>query len=512
MKTNLFQISLLFLSCAALLCGCANDDEQILSTDGSTLTVYATADGFSSADGVKTRASDDGYKTTFTNGDKIGVFAVKNGAIIADCDNVELTYNGTNWDGKLYYYTGAQYFAYYPYDASMNDKTNVEDIVNAFKPQPDQSDYANYTKSDLMTAEGIPNDKTLSLSFAHKMSLIEISLSVKQNYKTSVDNDAYKYSVSIPVTDEAKFSIGGEEVQPYNMGGGVYRYIVPAGTVSVSGEFQTSGSKTIEYGEESISLQAGSYKRLNVSYTNETAEVHSLAVGDFYYSDGSIYPGGADSNPPKEGCIGIVCCVTGLEDFVSSNSSELAKKLSNGVVHGLVVALKDLKGNDSGRLQWGQNDEVATWLDNNMSTLGFLLPNGFNIRASDKKQGYTNTLVLQKYADSGKDVPPIKDLQPFKDEHPTPLNSSGWYWPSAYELQYVCSGEWGKEGADFKGTLEELFKKVSGTAFTGNSGRFWSSTEYSDLSAWFVDFSSGNVLNYGIKDKGYFRVRPLLAF
>lgn len=503
MKTNLFQLSLLFLLCTSVLCGCANDDEQILSTDGSTLTVHATANGFASADGVNTRASEDDYNTTFTEGDQIGVFAVKDGQVIEDCKNVPLTYNGTGWEGNaVYYYTGAEYFAYYPYDVNMKDKTNVDDIVKDFIPQTDQSSYEDYTKSDLMTAEATPaSDKTLSFSFVHKMSLIEISLPV-QKYTTGGESP---YEYSSPVIG-ATFSIASgsdqQSITPYNMGGGVYRYIVPAGVShTVGGEFQTGDGKTIEYSKVRFSLSAGNYKRLNVSYDGAPSggpQERALAIGDFYYSDGNICPGDA-SNPPLEGCIGIVMKVG--RDSESTWEDDCTYKLKDGItemntVHGYVLALHD--ANNGETCEWGSYGTQVEYegMMNRDQNTGFY--------------GYKNTQAVILFAKSK--VWNLQDTFPavywgtngYEDSHPAPENSSGWFLPSAGQCQYWLNN---------RDELLESVKKVTGEDSYGWKNWYWSSSEISYNPtgyAWYANFFYGYVYNYRKYYSSY--VRACLAF
>ncbi len=59
--------------------------------------------------------------------------------------------------------SGEYYFLYYPYQEDMTDKvtastTNDADffapLISGWTPATDQSEYANYTKSDLVTAAG----------------------------------------------------------------------------------------------------------------------------------------------------------------------------------------------------------------------------------------------------------------------------------------------------------------------------------------------------------------------
>lgn len=538
MKTNLFQLSLLFLLCVSVLCGCADNDEPVPATDGTVLTVHATADGFASADGADTRASESGYTTTFTEGDQIGVFAVgKDGYVIEDCKNVPLTYDGTGWEGTVYYYTGAKYFAYYPYDVSMNDKTNVDDIVKAFKPQPDQGAYANYTKSDLMTADNVsPSNKTLSFSFAHKMSLIEISLPV-QKYTTGGDSP---YEYSSPVIG-ATFNITSNENQqqtitPYNMGGGVYRYIVSAdNSHTVGGEFQTGDGKTIEYSKAKLSLSAGSYKRLNVSYDGAPSETieRSLDIGDFYYSDGGICPKNV-LNPPSEGCIGIVFSTD--VSRIGQAAKDALKEKGVETPHGLVMALTYA----SNGCRWGEygKDENKNGADGEP----------FKENTETLKQQYNNVdgyaethWIIDTYKNDGNKLEDTYTAFYHASRYGTadgstakyaaPGNTTGWFIPSMGQWWDILSNL-GKVNLDSYKENEDTYTYISGAATTAvdnmniylnkvndaetfnTSTYFWSSSEYDSNDACYVGFYSNGYLylSYDCKDYTRGRVRCVLAF
>ena len=378
----------------------------------------------------------------------------------ADCKNVPLTYNGAAWEGTVYKYTGATYFAYYPYTASMNDKTSVDAIVTAFNTTvttaTDQSTYAKYTACDLMTTTGdvSPMGSSLSFSFTHRMSLIEISLPA-QKYKTTDDANAYEYSA--PVLG-ATFSLtpssggGATTIKSCPMGNGVFRYIVPVGTsgATVSGAFNTADGKTIEYSKSSLSLSAGNYKRLNVTYDGaNTTVVRALAVGDYYYSDGNICPGNA-SNPPSEGCIGVVYCVD--NSFITSYST---KKSAGGFIHGLVVALRNASNS-------------STWYN-----------------AGNAVSDYGNMVA-------------------------TPSGSSGWYLPNVEELKYICWGNHSSQGTSGKENLATQFNKLSGGAGDFGNHYYWSSTENYSGSVYVVGFGDGSTPAYNKRFD--YRVRSSLAF
>ena len=530
MKTNILYFPLLVLLSSVSLCSCSNDDEPVVTaTDGTTLTVIARADGFAPADGTaqtgtpQTRATESGYTTTFVSGDQIGVFAVKDGSVITGCQNVPCTYDGTSWSGSapVYKYAGATYFAYYPYTADMNSKTSVDDIVTAFNTTvttaTDQSTYAKYTACDLMTTDVVsPTGSSLSFSFTHRMSLIEISLPA-QKYKTTDNANAYEYSA--PVLG-ATFSLtpssgsGATTIKPCPMGNGIYRYIVPAGTsgATVNGAFNTADGKTIEYSKSSLSLSAGNYKRLNVTYSgapSTTPTVRALVAGDFYYSDGSICPGDA-SNPPSEGCIGIVFWVGD-----ATTKDKTLKAVHPGCTHGLVVALKDA----SESTVW-QNPSVSvlTWLNNNKS--GEFLAVKSDAGANDPLnniQGYNNTKAIEAFnaANSNNKVQAVETVVAYRSAVPAPVNSSDWYLPSEKELTLLC----GKEVSDIwngnsGGTVNRVLinKKLSSIsdAVQISSAGYWSSTELGSGHAFNVDFDNGYV-NFNYKNYAC-RVRCALAF
>ena len=525
MKTNLLNISILVLLTAVSLCGCSNDDEAVATTtDGTTLTVTVRADGFAPTDGTaqtdtpQTRASESGYATTFVEGDRIGVFAVKNGSVMADCKNLPCTYDGTSWSSStpIYKYADATYFAYYPYTESMNDKTSVDAIVSAFNTTvtaiTDQSTYANYTACDLMTTDDAvsPSGGTsLSFTFTHRMSLIEISLPV-QKYTTSSGADAYEYSA--PVLG-ATFSLvpgsgnGATTIKPCPMGNDIYRYIVPAGTsgATLSGVFHTADGKTIEYSKSSLSLSAGNYKRLNVTYDGapSTPTVRALAVGDFYYSDGSICPGNV-SNPPSEGCIGVVYWVGSIIE-----EDPLLKEDHPGCTHGLVAALQD-----AGKTLWSSDYEDITerWLQSQGNTYGIT-----NLKEENKMQGYANTKALEGYNasesatgnNSGKTVLPIGLILSYAGAHQAPESSSGWYFPSIKELKFMCWGQNASGGSEGKKKLNGQFGKITGASPLPYY--CWSSTEINLKEAWYVYFGNGYFGN-DRKHKRPYWVRAVLAF
>lgn len=518
MKKNLFQLSLLFSLCTAALCSCAEHDEPITAAPGIPLTIRATAGGFTAADGAETRASESGYTTHFIAGDAIGVFAVKNGEVIADCKNVKCTYDATTqtWTADatapVYYYTGATYFAYYPYksDLSTDGITNASGIVTAFGTSliTDQSSYDKYTACDLMTTTqnvSPGTDKTLSFTFAHQMSLIEIALPM-QKYKVSNAADAYVYSS--PVIDAA-FSITksgtSTPITPCNIGSGVYRYIVPAGTYTVSGEFSAADGKVIGYSQPVSSLSSGNYKRLNVTYSGaSTPSVRAIQQYDFYYSDGSICPKDV-SNPPREGCIGIVMKVGRDTGSTDNWKDDCTYKQKDGItdmstIHGYVLALYDANG--GGTCTWGFNLTKVEYKVDGVDIMNRDQNTGF--------YGYKNTQAIISFNNNSSNLSSNSPATYYaavdyetreNGKYAAPANSSGWFLPSAGQCKYWMNN---------KTALLASVKKATGNSSYNWKDYYWSSSESTKGYAWYANFRDGNVTNSNKYIDRY--VRACLAF
>ena len=269
-----------------------------------------------------------------------------------------------------------------------------------------------------------------------------------------------------------------------------------------------------------------------------------LKIGDYYYSDGTWSDGGyrqyTDNTtailpvmPVPTGDDGNARTVIGIVFYVGNikgdNYTLLDSKFPDGT-HGLVVSLWDMPAPDDGKTDgmlwtYGGYEYVNNWLgsQNGVTCTWTGKPDGFNsIQVTDKMQGYANTVALEEYnkyvenpsysKDQNLRVKPVKGLEAFQSAHPAPESSSGWYWPSIYELKQVC---WGQgvtsQGTNGKKMLHtQIGKAGSGTTF-GN-GYYWSSTESSGRGAWCVYFDYGSVSAYGGKDGTACRVRPLFAF
>ena len=303
-----------------------------------------------------TRATENGYRTDFTAGDQCGLYIVRNGAVV--CENIKLTAaegteGGLVWQpdagvtlaGGL---SGESYFLYYPYRANMTDKvtasaTSDEEffapLISGWQPEADQSDYANYTNSDLMTAEGTASkaDGKLSLSFAmtHRMALavIEMPKTVYKFTDTSIPD--YTVLTAADFTAEAK---------PYRNSDGTYRYIVnpAAQPVSLTGSYD-NGKK--EFTVTPSGITASSYKTYSMHPDEKS---HELQPGDYLLADGNLV--GKDEALTAGQQAACIAIVFHAGHHANDGSDYSATGIGQQKCHGYAVALQDAT---SSYCMWG---------------------------------------------------------------------------------------------------------------------------------------------------------------
>lgn len=327
-----------------------------------------------------------------------------------------------------------------------------------------------------------------------------------------------------PTDKIADFIVNDAKGNAISLSNGSYTIPTPTFTVSykLSSGTPLNSRFLVNEGIASTSIGTSDNTTITLTITPRSdlalSFKESTEVGDFYYNDGTwsnvVYT--------NKTCLGIVYWVG---DIKADNYGLLDSKLSTGA-HGLVAALWNLPDPDNGSkydMNWtyGWYESVKDKLSNT----GFKVPEGYNLQETNKLQGYINTLALQAYntwlekndSFDNKRVKPVRSLAAFETKHLTPKASSGWYWPSIMELEYMCWGQDKTKGTFGRDLLNAQIAKITGgTSFSSSS--YWSSTEdyYSDSLgagnyADNVNFGSGGV-GYGGKRSDSYLVRPSLAF
>ena len=525
MKRNILHI---LWAAAVIPLALASCRQEVVpsETDGSDaqpFLITVTDGGYASETTDGSRATENGYTTTFTAGDRCGLYIVRGTEIVynnicltatADADaEGNLTWQtpaGTNLGGGL---PDEHYFLYYPYQEDMEGNVTVTDattddaaffapLISGWQPKADQSNYATgYTASDLMTASGTTSyaDGKLSLSFrmAHRMAMAVIEM----------PETVYKFSNSLAVPDytiaaSADFS---SEDKPCLMSDGSYRFLVnPVAQedATLIGSYD-NGNKVFTI-TPSIAT-TGNYKTYKVDGASEIEISHTLQAGDFYLKDGTLLSKDAAlTDAQKAACAGIVCWV----DDATATDPALKRDFPQ-CTHGLVVSLKETtsawqNSYASTTIQsWAENQEFYTqggyYALNKDVGSGYDSPGGI--------QGYNNTQILKAYNETFADRYPVTILNSFgtiTEGVTLPEDkTSGWYLPSPKELVELYRA---KEAVNQSLTASGGNPLLPSLDFP----YYWSSGEDSNYRAWNVYLYRGYVSNI-FKNSSYY-VRLVFAF
>lgn len=527
------------LACALILmlAACTSDALDELPPAGTdpdvrplTITV---SDGGMYATG-QTRVQERGYSTVFTEGDCIGLYVVKDGTL--EVKNLCLTLQGGKWTlpagaSQLFYSPDKSYHAYYPYqkDNYMNGKVSPGDedffksVVQLWSVNPDQSTYAQYTASDLMTARGVYNNHTLSFAMEHRMSLFILQVpATKYTYTEKIDSreiskSYYRYTAVISE------NLYWQE-NPYTA-----RLLVNTKSLALLDpepyKYYYNGAKeTFKLKYSQLNLQPGKYTVHTLDDSKVTEKFRPLKAGDYYMQDGSILPGDEDVKPFRDelqkSCLGVVFWVGEIEGihWTQTGSKEGDRLLMRDhpeCVHGMVVAMRDVS---SQKVKWatgkGATEGIYEWAESFKDFTSGEQADWEEILASDIAFGYYSSRLMALYGSRNSDTTfPVYDaIATYATTHPAPTGSSGWFLPGRNELATLCFGVPTRFADDYtqlnmlKKTINPQIDKADGDKLTGE---YWSSDGTGTV-AWRVNLA---LPGYGVRSKtDACKVRAVLAF
>lgn len=534
-RIHLYAVNFVLLLFSA--CSSNNDDIQDSGISPATLSIEVFAGDFVETGNTATRAFDNENVTTFETDDQIGIIVLGEDESVLP-GNIPYRYTSSKtWTsaassaGKeaIIYDSKATYLAYFPYSQEADHVRNIDELKEIFNPLSDQKTKENYRASDLLVWEGKPIEtsttglkikKILRINFQHAYS----SLSLLPSIACKINNNNKDFTYTTSSIDEVSFTVNDmEPFKAYKADDGIYRIIIPPQeeetiihwSCMYEGATCNGTAKSNTLSENTRYKIVSTVKDIGI-YNEKQAK-----AGDFYCIDedtknGYLIPGEATSLPPEVKCIGIVYW-TG--DVTGDNYGLLDNQYS----HGLVVSSRHLTDPDKSselKMSWtyGSMESVMTIF--NQEGFDFDLKN-YDLQEKDNMQGYANTQVLLKYntyvenseeekyeQDSKYRIKPIYALENFEKEYSSPLNSSGWYWPSNCELKYMYQKQQNDTNTEGEGMLNVQFKKIDGEKF--ETQQYWSSTEYDEKKAYYVNFSGGRNYQYEKTTKCY--VRPILAF
>ena len=547
---HLLQAALLLLLAAS----CTQEEFPAAQDKARQLTISVTDGGYntSAVDGKITRAVENGYTTEFTEGDACGLFMIR--GLYSDkkmiYSNVKLTAErdaatgslvwkpeaGTTLEGGL---SDEEYYLYYPYKADLDDMviSNLLELaitkpqlpffyplVNRWPVEVDQSSYADYTASDLMTASCTPtlDNGKLRLDFVmtHALSLVVIEMP-KTVYKFT-DAQVPDYTVQ----SEATFT---GTAKPLRMADGTYRYLLPNSLPTIEGSYD-EGNREFTITTSASHPVVGEYKRYKVDGAAETiknvtyAESGIARIGDFYCTKnngttGYLIPKEADETTVQAAkVVGIVF----QTDKSRIGAKEKEKLGGEGNVHGLVMAVKNI----ATRQAWG-----LFGMDEGLTTCRTKADNYNDI------SGYGNCEHIRTNRGNFDSYPAFKAAYDYNTTCPVPATTTGWYLPASGQwwdiLQNLggCpaladvtqqtspdTGEflWKSQG-DVPAALNKWMENIAvGDKDTFNNlVSFCSSSEHSKYHTWYWilnNFQGMVRCIWASKFDGSDNVRPVLAF
>lgn len=494
--------------------------------------------GFINSDTTNiTKTEEVGYKTNFTQGDKIGVFVVENNEILYS--NELVVYDGINWEGDIRVKSqNTMLFAYYPYDenieigqltisSGLSAEAFFSNYINSKITVKDQGKYDSYTHADLMVSKGTFMSNKVTFNMEHQMSLLVINLPKEMKYITEYylksDND-YKwqrYKIK-PITNIT--NIGFYGFTPYCCDDISYRYIVPPNVnKELSGIFTANDEDKI-YKINTSNLSKGVYKEYNITAISEIIPKieHKLTIGDIFLDDGGLIsqdPLDQIENHEQGKCVGIVfqTDITRIGYREKSVLSNLGVKSP----HGLVMALKMA----SVHIAWSTSLSDENLLFDKISLSDCI----FDIN------GYNNTYsIIDKLGSSSLLYPAFYtaiSYQPISNNKRT----TGWFFPSIGQWIDILKN---LGNADFTNsnnvsnnnnsfyisgvsnsvpqTINNYFSKINSSYNLFSVGNvYWSSSEYDAQYPRHVSFdrTSGNLLiNKNLSKNTNCSVRCVLAF
>ncbi len=486
---TLTSLCVVLLATLSVVGGCSTESiAPSAGTDDGTpmpLTICATASSFDEAltvsadrlsSSVTRTPTQDGNTATFNTGDAIGIFIVKDGAIIDGVNNMKFTYQAATADvearwtppagSQIYYYAGATYIAYFPYTngVTIDPSQSTADIIvslsnNALlQPTADQSTAASYAASDLMTASGTPvtgssdAETILTLNFTHSYCQLTVVPRIAKGCIAPVGGGfTYRAGSKAPVPDVNVRDVVINGVPAYRVTADEsYRVIVKP----TSASSQMQGSYTSEEAAMVFTsdvyadgFAAGNSYRVNSDspFAVEGQDgTRPLAPGDFVFHGTNgieVYPGNGvlegGKIPGYTQAIGIV---------VTCDKSRMTDKAcsDNSWNHAYVMGLEDC----GSELNWG-----PSWSSDEDVLPNMTRANG----AENDMNGYAETeAMLAERASKGDlgNYDTFKAINDYRTSNPVPSDLSDkrspWFIPSVGQWFDVMANLCGRSPKTFR--------------------------------------------------------------
>lgn len=260
------------MAVAAIFASCSNENEEnLMPSEGAPVNFVI--------DGPVTRTTTDATSgvTSFVEGDKIAIYSdgLQNemaGAVFTVGGGGALTGNASYSFNGL---SGANFYAYYP-ETAKGDAASAEFTVAA-----DQSAEGAFGASDFMTAKknvGAATSDAISLSFAHRLTLVKVALSGITASKVEINN--VQPTATWTYSTDAVATSGNATTIRMGLNGIEYWAVIPAQTVNTGTVLFTitADGKTYTYTPASnITFNEGTRKKFTLAISADGKTVVSLS-------------------------------------------------------------------------------------------------------------------------------------------------------------------------------------------------------------------------------------------
>ena len=214
---------------AGILSACSEEMEKNLT--GEPMLEITVSD---ETQDTATRMAYNGLKTTFEEGDAIGVYAVNGNAAVYS--NVKYTLTDGKWVPTVKCPYGRQYtyYAYYPYmdypatpsfSATGDEDSKFAAIISGWTVTSDQGTLEKFKANDLMMATGTyVSGRSVHFTMKHKM-----ALAVLDSYVAT-----FSYDTDPDIRYDVAMTFGG--MIPYFDGTGYYLFMQPEMLTAIGGQ------------------------------------------------------------------------------------------------------------------------------------------------------------------------------------------------------------------------------------------------------------------------------------
>ena len=539
-------------------------------------------------------------KDSYANGDELGMYIVdKNHKVVKA--NVQLTTtDGKNWNfSSSQKFTGSlsyDYFLYYPYQADglagaprEGDPVSVNSVTNQISASDffsgaitewgkkfdtssgniiDQSDPEKMNSFDLQIGKADDlGESGTTINFSsmkHAMALAEIKLGIKTiskftNYLPGYDatNSSNTYEWKVTVGARASSNIKGYNM--YKTADYSYVSIVKPGNTTFNSVQEESDVNRWKQELSFENLASNTYASKEAESQQEgnpnKREPYTVALGDVYYSDGSIshYKDELLYGKIPVGVVVYIPEATGV-DYWAERGSISDKPYIGG--HGLVLALKTVGSTgDDTRMNYGSN--FYWWTTNSGNQTGCQSTSLSYHLNSQKNVCGSGYYLSNKIGNNSQVVSAAKGYKPsYGSKSSVSLTDNatskctGWFVPSIGQIYAAvnanCGGvtnagslAWGhpnvfrnSNGTNVTETINKYLCKASGAnslseaspnyTYFSHEAKYhwiWVSSEYDSMCAGCVVFGTVGVgslfVSYAYKGNGKNNsdcLRPFLAF